>query len=308
MFSRSVANEENTRHNVVKMFLIVHNPLSNNKKSKKTTNKWVKFFKRHDVPITVRSTLKIDDLNAYLDKHPKITDILYLGGDGSINYLINNVDVSKIKQNLYLSKSGSGNDFLRTLKQHKRGNINIGKAATNSGTVSFINGCGVGFDALVGYYVNNDTKKNKLSYFMNVFRAVFHYERSDMTVIVDGKEHLFHKTYFIAIQNGRYFGGGMKITPKGDPTKDTFRICVAHNLNTTILLALFPTIYMGIHTWVKKRIQMLEGKKIIVKFPSSRYFQADGEVLEGVSEMTVTKSIQREFIAFNKRRFLKSIK
>lgn len=308
MISRSVANEKNSCHNAVKMFLIVHNPLSNNKKSKKTTNKWVKFFKRHEVPLTVRSTLKIDDLNAYLDKHPKITDILYLGGDGSINYLINNVDVSKIKQNLYLSKSGSGNDFLRTLKQHKNGLIKIGKAKTNSGNVSFINGCGIGFDALVGHYVNQDTKKNKLSYFMNVFRAVFRYQRSDMTVIVDGKENTFHNTYFIAIQNGKYFGGGMKITPKGDPTKDTFQICIAHSLNSTILLTLFPTIYFGFHTWIKKRIQMLEGKEITVKFPTERYFQADGEVLEGVSEMTVTKSIEREFIAFNKKRFLKSLK
>lgn len=287
------------------MFLIIHNPLSNNKKSKKTTNKWIRFFKRHQEPMAVRSTLKIDDLNVYLEKHPKITDILYLGGDGSINYLINNVDVSKIKQNIYLSKSGSGNDFLRTLKQHKEGTIHIGSAITNSGTVSFINGCGIGFDALVGHYVNNDSRKNKLSYFMNVFRAVFHYERSDMTVLVDGKEHLFHNTYFIAIQNGKYFGGGMKIAPKGDPTKDTFQICVAHNLNTALLLALFPTTYFGYHTLIKKRIQMLEGKEIIVKMPSQRFFQADGEVLEGVSEMTVIKSVKKKFIAFNKRRFLK---
>ena len=58
------------------MFLIVHNPLSNNKKSKKTTNKMVKFFKKNSIPFMIRSTLKIDNLNTFLDQSPKITDIL----------------------------------------------------------------------------------------------------------------------------------------------------------------------------------------------------------------------------------------
>lgn len=288
------------------MLLIVHNPLSNNKKSKKTTNHWVRFFKWHKIPFTVRSTLKIDDLNSYLNQHPNITDILYLGGDGSINYLINNVDVSKIKANIYLAKSGSGNDFLRTLKQHKEADIQIGEAQTNAGNTKFINGCGIGFDALVVYYVNTDSRKSKISYFLNVFKAVFKYNRSDMEVSVDGKQYLFHQTYFIAIQNGKYFGGGMKITPNGDPTKDTFQVCVAHSLNAAILLSLFPTIYVGIHTWIKKKITMLEGKLISVKVPSKRYFQADGEVLENVEEMTITKALTRKFIAFNKRSFLKT--
>ncbi len=291
-----------------KMLLIVHNPLSNNKKSKKNTNKWVRFFKRHHIPFTVRSTLKIDDLSTYLTKHNQINEVLYLGGDGSINYLINNVDVSKISQKIYLSKSGSGNDFLRTLKQLKSGDIQVGLAKTNVGNAKFINGCGIGFDALVGHYVNNDTKKSKISYFLNVFRAVYRYQKSDLDVTVDGALYHFKKAYFIAIQNGKYFGGGMKIAPKGNPTKDTFQVCVAHSLNTTILLTLFPTIYFGFHTWVKSKIKMLEGKVITVKVPSPRYFQADGEVLENVDTMTISKDSTRNLIAFNKRTYLKNHK
>ncbi|MGD9909476.1 MAG: diacylglycerol kinase family protein [Candidatus Izemoplasmatales bacterium] len=286
------------------MLLIVHNPLSNNRKSKKTTNHWVKYFKKHQVPITVRSTLKIDDLSIYLEKHPNIKDVLYLGGDGSINYLVNQVDVSKIKQNIYLAKSGSGNDFLRTLKQIKKGDISIGLAKTNVGETRFINGCGIGFDALVGHYVNNDTKKSKISYFKNVFKAVYRYQKSPIDVSVDGKDYHFEKAYFIAIQNGKYFGGGMKITPKGNPTKDSFQVCVAHNLNTTILLTLFPTIYFGVHPKFKKYITVLEGKTIKVKVPSPRYFQADGEVLENVEEMIITKDMTKEFTAFNKSDYL----
>jgi diacylglycerol kinase family enzyme len=159
----------------------------------------VKFFKRHHIPFNLRSTLKIDNLNEYLDNNPTISDILYLGGDGSINYLINNVDVTKIKQNIYLAKSGSGNDFLRSLKQVGKANVTIGEAITDNGKVKFINGCGAGFDASVCYYVNNDEKKNKLAYFKNVFKATSKFEPAEMDVTIDGVSGHYHDCYFTVV-------------------------------------------------------------------------------------------------------------
>ncbi len=285
------------------MFLIIHNPLSNNRKSKKTTSKMVKFFKRHNIPFILRSTLKIENLNTLLDKNKKIKDILYLGGDGSINYLINNVDLTKIHQNIYLSKSGSGNDFLRSLKKIKTGRITIGEAKTNQVSTKFINGCGIGIDALVCHYVNNDTKRNKLSYFVNVFRSVIKFKRTEIDVTVDGKEYHFKKAYLAAIQNGKYFGGGMRVTPKADLTSDKFQICIAHNLNSFLLQILFISIYMGWHKYIKKRVKLLEGKEITIKAINDNYFQADGEVLENVSELHVKKFESREFHAFSKKEF-----
>lgn len=285
------------------MFLIIHNPLSNNRKSKKTTNKMVKFFKGHNIPFIIRSTLKIENLNVFLDKNKKVTDILYLGGDGSINYLINSVDLTKIHQNIYLSKSGSGNDFLRSLKKIKTGNITIGEAKTNTQTTKFINGCGVGIDALVCHYVNNDTKRNKLSYFVNVFKSVIKFKRTELNVTVDGKEYLFKKAYFFAVQNGKYFGGGMRVTPNANLTDDKFQICVAHNLNSFLIQILFVSIYMGWHKYIKKRITLLEGKEINVKAADEKYFQADGEVLENVNEISIKKLETRELHAFRKKDF-----
>lgn len=289
------------------MFLIIHNPLSNNKRSKMKTNRIVKFFKRNAVPFMLRSTLKIENLNDFLNKSPQITDILYLGGDGSINYLINNVDIAAIKQNIYLCKSGSGNDFLRSLKRIKKGNVTIGEAVTNNGTVRFINGAGVGIDSLICNYVNNDDKKGKLSYFIHFFRAILKFKRMDYSVTVDGKNYEFHKGYIVAIQNGRYFGGGMKAAPKADITDDNFIILVAHNLNNFLIQLLFMTIYFGFHPYIKKRITMLKGKEISISVKENHHFQMDGEVLSNVNEVHIKKALSREFIAFNKQDFKQKI-
>ncbi|MDD3841897.1 MAG: diacylglycerol kinase family protein [Candidatus Izemoplasmatales bacterium] len=282
------------------MFLIIHNPLSNNRKSKHTTHRIVRFFQKNNVPFYLRSTLKIENLHDFLQTNPTITDILHCGGDGSINYLINSVDLKTIPQNIYLAQSGSGNDFLRTLKQIEKGMISIGNATTDVKTVKFINGCGIGVDASVCYYVNKDTKKNKMSYFVNAFRAMSKFKPVNMIVTIDGIIHNYDKAYFCAVQNGKYFGGGMKVTPNADPTSEEYQICVAHGLSRNLLSLLFMTIYSGLHTKIKKYVDIFTGKDISIKVSEKCYFQADGEVLEDVSEVHVIRSESREFTAFDR--------
>ncbi|MDT8336371.1 MAG: diacylglycerol kinase family protein [Candidatus Izemoplasmatales bacterium] len=285
------------------MFLIIHNPLSSNRKSKKTTLKYVKFFKKYKIPFRLRSTLKIKDLNAFLDKNEKITDILYLGGDGSINYLINNVNIQEIKQKIYLGKSGSGNDFLRTLKKYKEADITIGQAKTNIGATKFINGCGLGFDGLVCHYVNNDKKKGKLSYFINVFRSIVKYQPVEIDLTVDNQKYHFKKVFISAIQNGKYFGGGMKVSPDADPRDEKYVICVAHNLSKLFLQLVLVIIYPGWHRTLKRKVKMLSGTNIKIYHQHETYFQADGEVMGNISQVEISPYEKRKFYAFNKKDF-----
>jgi diacylglycerol kinase (ATP) len=289
------------------LFLIIHNPLSNNKKSKKTTNKMVKFFRRHSIPFMLRSSLKIENLNDFLSKHPQLTDVLYLGGDGSINYLVNHVDVSEIDKNIYLAKSGSGNDFLRSLSRINHGNITVAKAKTNNGDYHFINGAGIGIDALICHYVDKDQKKGKLSYFINFFRAILKYKRRDFDVTVDGKEYHYKNCYFVVVQNGKFFGGGMKVAPYADITDDDFVVVVAHDLNNFIVQILFLTIYFGWHRFIKKRITFLKGKEISIKTKEEYYFQTDGEILSGINEIHITKELSKEFHAFERNNFRRHV-
>ena len=44
-------------------------------------------------------------------------EVVLIGGDGTINYLINHVDVSSIKNNIYIYGNGTGNDFLNDINE-----------------------------------------------------------------------------------------------------------------------------------------------------------------------------------------------
>jgi diacylglycerol kinase (ATP) len=235
-----------------------------------------------------------------LDQNPSITDILYLGGDGSINYFVNNVDLARVKANIYLAQSGSGNDFMRTLKPLHQGEMTIGSAETDVKNVKFINGCGLGLDGHVGFFVNQDKKKNKMSYFINTLRALRVYKPTPMEVIVDGVKHSYERTYIVAIQNGKYFGGGMKVAPLGDPRTEEFEVMVAHTLPRWLVFPLFLTIYAGLHVKIKKYVATFRGKDIVVHSVDPKYFQAEGEVLSGVSSIHATAASKRMIHSFEK--------
>jgi len=284
------------------MFLILHNPLSSNRKSRRKTKRYVRLFKNKSIPFIVRSSLKIDNLIRFLEDRPQITDILLLGGDGSINYLINSIDINQVKQTIHLAKSGSGNDFLRTLKREKKADVTIGKATLDKDrAVEFINGCGLGFDGLVCHYVNNDKKKNKISYFINVFRSIIQFKPQALELSVDGKKTVYNKTYLVAVQNGRYFGGGMKATPKAHIDDDDYYVLIVHTLPKILLQILLLSIYPGWHPIFKKYISIIKGKNIQVNFEKSNYFQADGEVLDDVKSIQVQAFKKQTFVAFNSK-------
>ncbi|MFW5794025.1 MAG: diacylglycerol/lipid kinase family protein [Bacillota bacterium] len=283
------------------MFLIIHNPLSSNKKSKRKTKKVVKYFQKKGIEFILRSTLKITNLKSYLNKRKNITDILFLGGDGSINYLINNVNLDEIEQNIYLGKSGSGNDFFKSLKPLKSANVTIGEAnLDNKAKVKFINGCGLGFDGLVSHYVNNDSKKGRFSYFINVFRAILKYKSQTIKVIIDDKAYSFNKAFIASIQNGRYFGGGMKAAPKANIESDSYYVIVAHDLNKFLLQLLLLTIYPGWHRFIKSKITILKGKNIEITLEHPAYFQADGEVKGDIKYISVKAKQKKILHAFSK--------
>jgi len=281
-------------------YLIIHNPLSFNRKSKTTTAKIVKFFQKNEIPFILRSTFKIDDLQAFLKANPAVTDVVYCGGDGTINYMINHVDVSAVKARIHFAQSGSGNDFLRTLKPLRKANVRICRAVTDAGTINFVNGCGLGIDGRVCHFVNADSHKNKLSYMVNALRGFSHFTPMKSTVTVDGVKHAFEKTFFVGVQNGRYFGGGMKAAPAADPEADTFQVLIAHSISAALISFLFMTIYSGLHLKFKRYVTLLVGKKIEIAVDSPQFFQNDGEVVENVSTVTVTKEKTREFFAFHK--------
>ena len=269
------------------MTIILHNPLSKNKKSKRVTKKLVDYYKKNNRPFRVKSLLKITDLEHYLDKKNKKNKIIILGGDGTINTFINNTMNITLSKEIYLKRSGSGNDFLRSLKKQKPSTQHIMKLTYNNQPRYFINGAGMGIDGVISNYVNKSKRKNRFNYFLNTFKAFFSYKPKYLEATIDGTLYRFKKTWLINVNNGAYVGGGMKLTPKSKLSENNLDVLIVHRIPRFLLFFIFLSVYLGLHTYLKPFVFYKKANHVHANMFSSQVAQCDGESFEDIHEITV---------------------
>ncbi len=260
------------------MDLILYNPLSKNSKSNVQTHKLVRQYKTNKIPFRLKSILKIDDIKEYLDNKKEIDKVILLGGDGTINRFINDTVNYTFSQDIYLKKNGSGNDYMRSLKGSDIEPQYIMESTYDTGfKTHFINGTGMGVDGYVGYLVDQNIKKGIFGYFKSTIKALLKYIPEPLTLTIDGEVYKFEKTYLVTMNNGRYFGGGMKIAPPGNINDEYLDVVVAHSASRLTLIFIFLTIYLGKHIKFKKYVFHKRGKHIKAEYTTPQITQADGE-------------------------------
>ncbi len=223
---------------------------------------------------------KIDEKNIVdittLDEefYKKLTseDEVYIyGGDGTINKFINNCEqLPKIT----IVKTGTGNDLSRNLTT-KYQKVSIFEV----NGIRYINGFDVGFGALVCKLVNEDENKNDLSYMKNVYRGMKDSKLIDAKLQIDENVYDTTRNFLITAQNGKYFGGGMAITPKANIMSDSVEVCLINNAPKLLVLALFPSVFLGKHNIFKKYVKTYTGNQVTITLNEPYIGECDGEVL-----------------------------
>jgi diacylglycerol kinase family enzyme len=273
------------------MDLLLYNPLSKNNKSNITTHKLVRYYKKNNLPFRLKSIIKIDDKVKFLEEKDMFENIILLGGDGTINRFVNDIEDYVLKTPIYLKSNGSGNDFLRTLKHQKNNTQEIMQATFNNTEKKlFLNGAGIGIDGLVLQYIDESKNKGKFRYFVNTIKALIHYQPTHSTVWIDGEKKEFQKTYLIVANNGKYVGGGMKITPNADLSTNTLDIIIVHTIPKWLILFIFLTIYLGIHTIFTRYVYSTKATSLKVQMPEPSTAQVDGEITNEVTTLDVYSS------------------
>ncbi len=270
------------------MTIILYNPLSKNRKSKRATKKLVDYYKKHKLPFRVKSLLKIQDLEDYLTNTPPDIKIILLGGDGTINTFINNSMKIPLTYRIAIKPTGSGNDFLRSIKKQRPTHQYVMKLTHNNNIRYFINGSGMGIDGVIAHRVNQSRRKSRLNYFANTVKSLLTYKPTFLEATIDNASYRFKKAYLINVNNGAYVGGGMKLTPKAKLEENKLDVLIVHNINKLMLVLIFASVYLGIHTWFKRYVFTAKATHVQATMHSSQTAQCDGETFEGTQEIDVS--------------------
>jgi YegS/Rv2252/BmrU family lipid kinase len=197
--------------------------------------------------------------------------VVCAGGDGTLNEVVNGlmaIDESR-RPALAIIPCGTGTDFARglnlprdldriagTLKTRHTKGIDVGVVsfvrAGQALSRHFINIAGLGFDGEVSDVVNQQGKRGgSAAYFLTVFKVLAGYvnKRARVTLVApDDTERVIDDAFnLIAVSNGRYFGGGMLVSPHSDPFDGLFDVIVIKAMGRGEFAMNFPKVYRGTH-------------------------------------------------------------
>lgn len=214
--------------------------------------------------------------NQICSQYDGIKNIVVLGGDGTLNEVVNGID--NFDQILlgYIP-SGSSNDLARSLgipKDPKQALENILKPTrfkyldygiisfpdTEAETRKFCCSSGVGYDAEVCVEVQASPLKKRLNrfgagkliYLAIAIKQLITLKAIDITLFVDGvKKGSYQNVFLMCAMIHKYEGGGLMVAPHADPTDGKLSVCLAHGLGRLKAFFLLPTLVFGKHVKFK---------------------------------------------------------
>ena len=200
--------------------------------------------------------------------------VIAVGGDGTVHEVVNGL--MQARSGGYGTKAegtqlgiigqGTGGDFRKTLgleqrleryveaiASGKQRAIDVGKFTGGGKTGHyFVNILSVGMGGLVDRYVEGSSRffGGKAAYFGASLRALLNARLGNVrcTVTSDGNTEEHHlRSFMIAICNGRFFGGGMKVAPMAEIDDGAFDIIALGATSKLGFAMTSGSIYSGEH-------------------------------------------------------------
>ncbi len=226
--------------------------------------------------------------------------LVAVGGDGTVNEVVNGMiagDRALVPDSvLGVVAAGSGSDFIRTVgvpAEAARGaRILAGTQVTelDVGKVTYRDGEG---RPAVRYFANiaeaglgGSTARwaarlpavlGTARYFIAFWLTLPSFQVGSVRVEVDGHGAYQGRAVNVVVANCRFFGGGMQVSPRSDPSDATLEAAVFTGPKTDSFTML-PKVYRGRHL-PHPNIVELKGRRVDVEAQPPLHIEADGEVL-----------------------------
>ena len=223
--------------------------------------------------------------------------VIIVGGDGSVNEVVNGILSSERRVPLGIVGAGSGNDFAwNTLKLPRDPAAAIERAfsgklievdAGRANDCYFVNSFSVGLDADIA--VEADRMKNvplmsgaRLYYTTTIKQLLFGYHNCPwLSFKLDNNDEQSHEMQtkrfvLMAVTNGPTYGAGFRINPNADHADGLFDVCTIVYTPLLRALRLLPIVKKGEHAGLPE-VTFYRAKSLSIESKESVNMQMDGE-------------------------------
>ncbi len=274
--------------------LFIVNPVAGNGIALRMTNTIHKLFnelklKYQDISYEIVYTKEEGHATEIARRYSSMGDyrIYAVGGDGTLNEVLNGMMGSN--SSLGCIPGGSGNDFIKSLVSkfdRRRILMNTVLGTEEEMDVAsvdgryFINIASMGFDASV---VNNVEKfknrkylPNKFAYLVSVLDTAKDFKNLNLRMIIDQQE-INTEAFMVAIANGKYYGGGIKIAPEADLHDGLLDVLLVRDINRAKIMKFLPKVVPGKHMDLDE-VTLMRAKTIDLYADEPVYINIDGEL------------------------------
>ncbi len=275
------------------MLDFIVNPTAGGKKGKKIMkiiHALTKRLEKENVDYTIHIVKELKGSRSKTEELIKngATDIISVGGDGTLHEIINGFSNFE-KVNLGIIPCGTGNDFARAINLPKNPIQALELILHNKPqytdymqmpTVRGLNIIGTGIDVDVLKRYNALKKKNKFGYTKCLIKTLIDFEYTNFTVEIDGEKTSF-RSFIAGVCNGYRFGGGIPICPIASVTDNVLDFIAVKEIPRIKIIGAFLKLKAGKILKLKQSIY----KKIKeIKITSDKLFtvNVDGELYENI--------------------------
>lgn len=234
--------------------------------------------------------------------HEGYKRIIVVGGDGTMNEVINGVFAQKsiptTEIMLGMITVGTGNDWARmfdipteyeaaieTIKQQKTFVQDAGlvtyQRKNQTWNRYFINIAGMGFGAKVVAKSNKMKDKGKSNpslYLMNIFTSLLKYRSIRASIHIDG-ESIDRKVFSLNVGIGKYNGGGMIQLPDAIADDGLYNITLIKKMGRLRVIASMKMLYNG-KIASHRKVETYTARSVSIDSQRRQlYLETDGETL-----------------------------
>lgn len=219
--------------------------------------------------------------------------VIAVGGDGTVNEVLQGIGLSGIP--LGIIPMGSGNGLARHVgiplhpMEAMAALVNSEIQAIDLGQVNefyFISNCGVGYDAHIAERIKTRNRRGLLMYIQETLLGFFGHKSETYTITLDNNLQITQQAFMLNVANGREFGYGFTIAPQA---------ALQDGMLDVLLLKPFPWYSAGQLVWdawrgnwhKNKYCEHHRAQKIHLKHPVDLPLQTDGDARSWNKEYTI---------------------
>lgn len=238
--------------------------------------------------------------------------IIAVGGDGTLNEVVEGVNKSDKRRAVSYLPTGSGNDFARShdlsrsidvsleriLSKNQETELDIITGVSEVEELVAVNSMGFGIDGMVIAKLDNNKNKQttgKFSYLLSVLSAYFAQNSFSLSIHSDRLNLSFDEVLLIVCANHKYFGGGIPIHPLADPQDEYIDIVIAEKVSFLELLQILYRILSKESHLSHKKMHAYRVKSCTLVFDTPQYGQRDGELIEKHTQSITIDTVKQYF-------------